>query len=145
MRKLEEFYAKLNDNPDTAFYGVRHVNFANEQGAIQTLLVTDSLFRHVPRCAGACRNEMCVDWIEWIGSDRVGPFLVPASVLLHYTSSRISPFSLTLTGAMCGTAACVFSAQRARRILVNRTMLGPFLALASVVPHYGLVSLFMAR
>ncbi|KAJ1921479.1 Translation factor pelota [Tieghemiomyces parasiticus] len=44
-RALEDFYKMLNDDEDRAFYGYDHVARANEQGAIDRLLVTDALFR----------------------------------------------------------------------------------------------------
>ena len=43
---LNDFYTMLNNDPDRAFYGYRHVAEANLRGAIQTLLVTDTLFRN---------------------------------------------------------------------------------------------------
>lgn len=45
VAKLEEFMGLLEDEPARAFYGFDHVRRANEARAIQTLLVTDSLFR----------------------------------------------------------------------------------------------------
>eukprot|EP01102_Stenamoeba_stenopodia_P005193 TRINITY_DN15714_c0_g1_i1.p1 TRINITY_DN15714_c0_g1~~TRINITY_DN15714_c0_g1_i1.p1 ORF type:complete len:387 (+),score=71.03 TRINITY_DN15714_c0_g1_i1:108-1268(+) len=45
VRALGEFYEMLKVDPDRAFYGVAHVMAANERSAIQTLLITDSLFR----------------------------------------------------------------------------------------------------
>eukprot|EP00158_Paraphelidium_tribonemae_P004767 Partr_v1_DN26958_c0_g1_i10_m7030 putative pelota homolog len=44
-KALESFFQMLNDNPDRAFYGLKHVSKAAEMGAISTLLLTDSLFR----------------------------------------------------------------------------------------------------
>jgi len=43
---LNEFYNMLNVDSDRAFYGFPHVNEANERGAIQVLMVTDTLFRN---------------------------------------------------------------------------------------------------
>ncbi|KAG2175789.1 hypothetical protein INT44_000267 [Umbelopsis vinacea] len=42
---LDKFYVMLNNDPDRAFYGFKHVVKANERGAIGTLMVTDALFR----------------------------------------------------------------------------------------------------
>jgi protein pelota len=42
---LDRFYVMLNNDPDRAFYGFKHVSKASERGAIGTLLVTDDLFR----------------------------------------------------------------------------------------------------
>lgn len=45
IRVLNEFFDMLKNDPDRAVYGVKHVEYANERMAIQTLLVTDELFR----------------------------------------------------------------------------------------------------
>lgn len=45
VQALERFYQMLNQDPNRAFYGLKHVLKANESGAIGTLLVTDELFR----------------------------------------------------------------------------------------------------
>ena len=36
----------IDTDPDRAFYGYEHVRVANEQSAVDTLLVTDELFRN---------------------------------------------------------------------------------------------------
>eukprot|EP01080_Neovahlkampfia_damariscottae_P000159 gene159-4405_t len=45
VKALEEFYNTMKISPEKAFYGYDHVNFANQQNAIQTLMITDELFR----------------------------------------------------------------------------------------------------
>jgi protein pelota len=45
VKALNDFYSMLNNEPSRAFYGPKHVFKANEQSAIETLLVTDDLFR----------------------------------------------------------------------------------------------------
>jgi protein pelota len=45
VRALDAFFEMLNTDADRAYYGYDHVKFANEQKAIDTLLVTDELFR----------------------------------------------------------------------------------------------------
>lgn len=45
VKALNDFYTMLNNEPSRAFYGPKHVIKANEQGAVETLLVTDELFR----------------------------------------------------------------------------------------------------
>lgn len=45
VKALDGFYSMLHTEPDRAFYGIGHVERANEMGAIETLLVTDELFR----------------------------------------------------------------------------------------------------
>ncbi|GAQ80708.1 eukaryotic release factor eRF1 domain1/Pelota-like [Klebsormidium nitens] len=46
VRALEDFFAMLSSDPARAFYGPRHVEAAHERLAIQTLLLTDELFRN---------------------------------------------------------------------------------------------------
>jgi len=45
VQALQNFYDVLKREPDRAVYGYRHVQACNEQRAIQTLLVSDVLFR----------------------------------------------------------------------------------------------------
>ena len=45
VRALDTFFEMLNTDPDRAYYGFNHVRAANEAKAIDTLLVTDELFR----------------------------------------------------------------------------------------------------
>ncbi|RKP38134.1 pelota [Dimargaris cristalligena] len=45
IRTLEDFYKMLNDDADRAYYGYEYVARANEQGAVDRLLITDELFR----------------------------------------------------------------------------------------------------
>jgi len=45
VRALASFYTMLQNEPDRAFYGIDHVEKANEMLAIETLMVTDDLFR----------------------------------------------------------------------------------------------------
>ncbi|XP_062512262.1 protein pelota homolog [Corticium candelabrum] len=45
VRALDAFYAMLQNEPNRAFYGMKHVEAANEQNAIEILLITDDLFR----------------------------------------------------------------------------------------------------
>ena len=45
MQKFEEFFEILEKNPDCAVYGEKEVFFAQKEGAIKTLLITDGLLR----------------------------------------------------------------------------------------------------
>jgi protein pelota len=45
IRALDAFYAMLQSEPNRAFYGVKHVEAASKQNAIEILLITDELFR----------------------------------------------------------------------------------------------------
>ncbi|RKP08631.1 eRF1 domain 1-domain-containing protein [Thamnocephalis sphaerospora] len=47
VRAMERFYEMLGKDDGRAFYGWDHVRKANARGAIETLLVTDGLFRSV--------------------------------------------------------------------------------------------------
>ncbi|XP_056370835.1 protein pelota homolog [Oenanthe melanoleuca] len=46
VKALDDFYKMLQHEPDRAFYGLKHVEKANEAMAIDTLLISDELFRH---------------------------------------------------------------------------------------------------
>ena len=46
MKALDNFYQILQSDPDRAYYGVKHVEKANEVLAVETLLVSDELFRY---------------------------------------------------------------------------------------------------
>lgn len=45
VKALESFYAMLQTEPSKAFYGLKHIEKANEAQAIETLLISDKLFR----------------------------------------------------------------------------------------------------
>lgn len=45
VKALEQFYYILQTEPAKAFYGKKHVEKANEAQAIETLLISDNLFR----------------------------------------------------------------------------------------------------
>lgn len=47
VRALEQFYSILQVEPAKAFYGLKHIQRANEAQAIETLLISDNLFRYV--------------------------------------------------------------------------------------------------
>ncbi|XP_005872688.2 PREDICTED: LOW QUALITY PROTEIN: protein pelota homolog [Myotis brandtii] len=46
VKALDDFYKMLQHEPDRACYGLKHVEKANEATAIDTLLISDELFRH---------------------------------------------------------------------------------------------------
>ncbi|KAM6964241.1 protein pelota homolog [Tautogolabrus adspersus] len=46
VKALEDFYKMLQHEPDRAFYGLAHVERAVEALAVDTLLISDQLFRH---------------------------------------------------------------------------------------------------
>eukprot|EP01119_Soliformovum_irregulare_P007286 TRINITY_DN1968_c1_g1_i1.p1 TRINITY_DN1968_c1_g1~~TRINITY_DN1968_c1_g1_i1.p1 ORF type:complete len:410 (-),score=116.18 TRINITY_DN1968_c1_g1_i1:40-1242(-) len=45
IRALNDFYDMMKTEPDRAVYGLKHVEYSTERLAVQTLLLTDSLFR----------------------------------------------------------------------------------------------------
>lgn len=47
VRALEAFYTMLQTESSKAFYGINHVEKANEAQAIETLLISDNLFRYI--------------------------------------------------------------------------------------------------
>jgi len=47
VKALDAFYTMLHHEPSRAFYGAKHVEKANELQAIETLLISDNLFRNV--------------------------------------------------------------------------------------------------
>lgn len=46
VQALKDFYNMLSNDPNRACYGPKHVEVAHERMAIQTLLITDDLFRN---------------------------------------------------------------------------------------------------
>lgn len=46
VKALKDFHEMMSNDPTRACYGPKHVEVANEQLAIQTLLITDELFRN---------------------------------------------------------------------------------------------------
>lgn len=47
VKILEQFYSVLQVEPAKAFYGKKHVTKAAEAQAVETLLISDNLFRSV--------------------------------------------------------------------------------------------------
>ncbi|XP_044754423.1 protein pelota [Coccinella septempunctata] len=45
VKALESFYSMLQNEPSKAFYGLKHIEKANEAQAVETLLISDKLFR----------------------------------------------------------------------------------------------------
>ena len=45
VKALESFYKMLKHEPDRAFYGPKHVSLAVASDAVETLLISDKLFR----------------------------------------------------------------------------------------------------
>lgn len=60
VKALKDFHEMMSNDPTRACYGPKHVEVANEQLAIQTLLITDELFRN----ADILTRKKYVDLIE---------------------------------------------------------------------------------
>ena len=45
VKELDRFLRTLDSDPDKAFYGLTHVKLACDNNAIETLFITDGLFR----------------------------------------------------------------------------------------------------
>jgi protein pelota len=86
---LDRFYVMLNNDPDRAFYGFKHVAKANERGAIGTLLVTDSLFR----AADIATRRKYIELVEGV---RAAGGTVFVFSTLHVSGER----KLTVNSAM---------------------------------------------
>ncbi|XP_078175552.1 eukaryotic release factor 1 (eRF1) family protein isoform X2 [Carex rostrata] len=46
VRALKDFFTMLSNDSSRACYGPKHVEFANDRMAVETLLITDNLFRN---------------------------------------------------------------------------------------------------
>ncbi|CAA7027995.1 unnamed protein product [Microthlaspi erraticum] len=60
VKALSAFFVMFDKNPDRACYGPKHVEVAHERMAIQTLLITDELFR----CCDVLTRKKYVDFVE---------------------------------------------------------------------------------
>ncbi|GIX99493.1 protein pelota [Caerostris extrusa] len=60
VKCLEQFYTMLMNEPNKAFYGVKHVLKANEAQAIDTLLISDKLFR----CNDIAKRKCFVELVD---------------------------------------------------------------------------------
>ncbi|KAE8787592.1 Protein pelota [Hordeum vulgare] len=59
VQALKEFFAMLTNDSARACYGPKHVEVAHERLAIQTLLMTDTLFRHKTRQRSLNVTKLC--------------------------------------------------------------------------------------
>lgn len=83
---LQDFYKMLSEDPARAFYGPGHVFAAAELGAIQTLLISDSLFR-INDVAKRQRYVALVDGVE----DGGGESLIFSS--MHVSGEQLGQLS----------------------------------------------------
>ena len=68
VQVLADFYAMMAQDSARAFYGPAHVQAAHELGAVQTLLLTDTLLR-VNNVAQRRRYASLVDEVKGSGGD----------------------------------------------------------------------------
>eukprot|EP00879_Flechtneria_rotunda_P013137 GHRR01013722.1.p1 GENE.GHRR01013722.1~~GHRR01013722.1.p1 ORF type:complete len:159 (+),score=61.97 GHRR01013722.1:256-732(+) len=83
---LQEFYAMLGSDTSRAFYGPGHVLAAAELGAIQTLLVSDKLFR----INNVAKRKKYADLVEGVRSAG-GEVLVFSS--MHVSGEQLNNLS----------------------------------------------------
>lgn len=60
VKALESFYTMLQNDPGRAFYGYKHVSMANDAQAVETLLISDELFR----CKNVAERKKYVSLVE---------------------------------------------------------------------------------
>lgn len=60
IKCIDQFYSLLMSDPNKAYYGLKHVQKANEAQAIDTLLISDKLFR----CNDVAQRKMYVELVD---------------------------------------------------------------------------------
>ena len=83
VRVLGDFFKLLNDAPDKAYYGYNHCVRANESNAIESLLVTDALFR-------SCDLKRRVQYVHLVESVRDNGGVVHVFSALHVSGEQLS-------------------------------------------------------
>uniref|UniRef100_A0A7E4W0W8 Protein pelota homolog n=1 Tax=Panagrellus redivivus TaxID=6233 RepID=A0A7E4W0W8_PANRE len=82
MKTLETFTNLLDNEPSRAFYGYKHVNMANELSAIDTLIISDALFRSYD----VKKREKYIKLVESVEENN-GKVLIFSS--LHVTGEQL--------------------------------------------------------
>lgn len=62
IKCIDQFYSLLMSDPNKAYYGLKHVQKANEAQAIDTLLISDKLFR----CNDVAQRKMYVELVDTV-------------------------------------------------------------------------------
>lgn len=62
IKCIDQFYSLLMTDPNKAYYGLKHVQKANEAQAIDTLLISDKLFR----CNDVAQRKMYVELVDTV-------------------------------------------------------------------------------
>ncbi|KAH9502895.1 hypothetical protein Btru_074734 [Bulinus truncatus] len=68
VKALDDFYAMLQNDPNRAYYGIKHCERAAEQQAIELLMISDELFR-AQNVAQRKRYVALVDSVKESGAD----------------------------------------------------------------------------
>ncbi|ETO21313.1 meiotic cell division protein Pelota/DOM34 [Reticulomyxa filosa] len=87
VKLLNEFFKLLNDDETKAMYGFRHVQKANNSKAVQTLLVTDKLFRS----ANLATRKQYVALVDSARRNRADVYIFSS---LHVSGERFVNFFL---------------------------------------------------
>lgn len=85
VQALANFYAMLSAEPDRATYGIKTVQKANAQNAIETLLISDDLFR----AKELKTRQLYVDLVKAIKENGGDVKIFSA---MHVSGHRTSPF-----------------------------------------------------
>ncbi|KAJ1519834.1 hypothetical protein ONE63_004080 [Megalurothrips usitatus] len=83
VRALEQFYTTLQIEPAKAFYGLKHIQRANEAQAVETLLISDNLFR----CQDVKQRKQYVALVDTV-RDSGGDVKIFSS--LHVTGEQLA-------------------------------------------------------
>lgn len=86
VKALDTFFSMLHTNQDRAYYSYKHVVAANANSAIETLLITDELFRSQDIAA----RRKYVDLVE---SVRVNGGIVRLFSSLHVSGEKLGQIS----------------------------------------------------
>ena len=86
LKVLNSFFEMLSNDPDRAYYGVDHVTAALESGAVQTLLITDGLFR----AADVASRKKYIKMVEDVRQQGGKVFIFSTS---HVTGEQLQQFT----------------------------------------------------
>ncbi|KAL7749338.1 Translation factor pelota [Sorochytrium milnesiophthora] len=85
-RTMDRFYKMLNDDPDRAYYGLAHVQVAIDRGAVETLMISDNLFRS----ADVPKRKRFIELVSAVRGQG-GKVLIYSS--LHVTGDQLNQLS----------------------------------------------------
>ncbi|XP_050374231.1 protein PELOTA 1-like [Argentina anserina] len=83
VRALQEFFSMMSNEANRACYGPKHVEVAHDKNAVQTLLITDELYRN----ADVKERQKYVDFVESV-KDSGGTVHVFSS--LHVSGEQLA-------------------------------------------------------